>query len=275
MKLTPEQLAAAAELLKRRVRALGGPVVERARELCAGELRGWCSAEELAGAYEPDVSPGRWVGGEHDRGLDYYDPADLEERAGSVFTGGNGDNGEGKGGEVSDREIVGRVLSLLEPGGRLLQRKIMWREVRYTLRAGEAWRMVRGAGSAREAHPAGSGALVEWDRGAVLIERGGVVVRIFPEHRARGMSGGRLVMQRPEIEASGLELRRLAMSAAVLLLILRRPAAGLENGALIARAAGVTRANVSARRVKLEGELAAQSSADSTTTAGKGKRRAG
>jgi hypothetical protein len=267
MKLDEEQLAAAADLLKRRIVSRGGPAAVRAQELCAGELKGWVTTEELLAAYQPDSAPQRWVAGEHERELDYYDPAVLAAKAPAAA-------------EVPEREVpTGGVLDLafllgcLEAD--LIERKVAWKEVRYALRVGESWRAMEGAGVAQMA----DGARAEWLYGAVLIEREGAVVKVFREHRKKKVLGGGsgnsrrpvVVMERAELEVTELALKRLAVSVAALLLLLRRKPQGLESGASIARVAGMTRANVSAKLIKLKNALRAGGTADGKLCRGCGQ----
>lgn len=258
MKLNEEQLAAAVDLLKRRVRDRGGPAAARARELCAGELKGFVSAQTLLAAYRPDSAPGNWVDGDHERELDYYETGKLAAIEEEAITR---EQREDPYGSELERETISRILRRLEAGGGLLQRKVRWVSRYYTLQPGEMSVIKRGAGQVR------CGDIVhEWLERAVLITAGGRVVKVFAEHRREkvrrsGWNGSKLPvleMKVPELDAPELALRRISMSLAVLLRVMRKIDRELKNGAAIARAAGVTRANVSARQVRMEAEEAAE-----------------
>jgi len=257
MKLSAEQIEAAGALLKRRIEKHGGPATERARELCANELKDWLTAEELLEAYKPDAAPTRWVSGEHERELDYYDPAVLTVKADA----GSTVEAESRETLLVEREAIARILRRLEAGGGLLKRKVRAVVKHYTLQAGERAVGRKGAGEV-----ACSGGREEWLTRAVLITQGETVVRVFPEARLRrtrpvGWLGKKkpvLEMLVPELDMPELGLRRIAMNVAVLLKRLRRIDSELRSAADIARAAGVTRANVSARQIKMEAEEAAE-----------------
>lgn len=261
MKLMPKQMAAAVDLLKRRIEERGGPAAARAEELCAVELKGWLAAGDLMAAYRPDTAPGRWVHGEHDRRLDYYDPQTLATKAGAAPEISE---------EVCDRaaelEAIARVLRQLEAGGGLLRRKVKWRAKYYAMQTGERVEVRKGPGNA----DCTVGGRVEWLIRAVLIMRGDVVVKAFPEARSKNMRPAgwcghkktMVEMRVPELVASELALRRISTSVAVLLLRLRRVNAELRSAAAIARAAGVTRANVSARGKRMEAEKLTNSNAE-------------
>lgn len=257
MKLSAEQLSAAVDLLKRRVRDQGGPAAARAQELCAGELKGFVSAKDLLSAYRPDVAPWHWVEGDHERELDYYEPGELAELADEAYRAQQ--ELRPNGGEL-EREVIARILRRLEAGGGLLRRKVRWVSRYHTLQPGEEAVVRKTAGQVRCGDT-----VQEWLERAVLIMCGERVVKVFAEHRRErvrrsGWNGSKkavLEMKAPELDAPELALRRIAMSLAVLLRMMRRTDRELKNGAAIARAAGVTRANVSARQIKMEAEEAA------------------
>lgn len=253
-----DRIAAAADLLKRRVSERGGPPEVRAREL-AVELSGWVTEREMLRAYAPDVAPSRWVGGDHDRRVDYYDPAELAGVAGSV------DAGATECALEVEREAICRVLRQLESGGGLLKRSVRWCVVSHTLQPGEECEDRLGPGQVRV-----DGVLVgEWLTGAVVIVRGGVVAKVYAEARLKcvlqkGTGGSRRPVARlqvPRLEAGKLECSRISMNVAVLLLRLNSIEEALSTGEAIAKAVptpdgkGVTRANVSARRVRQEAEM--------------------
>lgn len=261
MKLSAEQLEAAGELLKRRIEKHGGSAAARARELCAGELKGWVTAEELIAAYRTESAPQRWVDGDHERDLDYYDPEVLAAKASATPESA----GDSESTLLVEREAIARILRRLESGGGLLKRKVRWLTKYYTLQTGEQAVVRKGpgqvqCGSVRE----------EWLSRAVLILQGETVVKVFPEARLKntrpvGWSGKKkpvIEMRVPELDLPELGLRRIAMNVAVLLRRLRRIDSELKSAADIARAAGVTRANVSARQIKMEAEEAAEGPAE-------------
>lgn len=265
MKAGEEQIAAAVDLLRRRVRERGGPAEERARELCDGELRGFLPVSELMAAYCPEVTPRKWVADDdHDRDLDYYAPDDLTD----VADAGAGVVPEGFGGEL-EREAIARILRRLEAGGGLLRRKVRWVYRYHTLQPGQRVETRKGPGQVRCGER-----LEEWlERAVLIVAEEGRVVKVFSEHRreclrAPGWNGSRkpvLEMMAPEIDAPELALRRIAMSVAVLLRVMRKIDRDLNSAAAIARAAGVTRANVSARQLKMEAEEAAEGAAQFKT----------
>ena len=257
MKLSEERkarLASAVDLLKLRIESRGGPASARAAELCAEELRGWVTEAELMRAYRPDVSPLRWVAGDHDRRLDYCDPRVLAEKAGAAVE-------ESESEMVAEREAISRILRRLEAGGGLLMRKVRWVARYHVMQQGERVEVRKHSG-----YVDCCGQRCEWLTRAVLILRGDVVAKVFPEARAKNMrpAGWRgnkpvLEMRVPELEVSELAMRRISMSVAVLLLRLKRVNAELGSAAAIGRAAGVTRANVSARSVRMQQEDEAES----------------
>lgn len=262
MKLRPKQMAAAVDLLKRRIEERGGPAAARAEELCAVELKGWLAAGDLMAAYRPDTAPGRWVHGEHDRRLDYYDPQTLAAKVEAVVVQPPEDSER-----EAELEAIAMVLRKLEAGGGLLRRKVKWRAKYYSMQTGERVEMRKGGPGQADCTVGGR---VEWLIRAVLIMRGDVVVKAFPEARAKNMRPAgwcghkkpMVEMRVPELVASELALRRISTSVAVLLLRLRRVTAELRSGAAIARAAGVTRANVSARGKRMDAEKLTNSNAE-------------
>ncbi len=257
MKLSEEQFGAAVDLLKCRLRDRGGPVEARARELCARELKGWISVKELLGGYVPDSAPHRWVDGDHERELDYHDPLTLADKAAAVaadWTRGDADDLDTL---QVEREVIARILRRLEAGGGLLRRKVRWVTRYHTLQPGEKAVVRKGLGQVQCGHQR-----EEWCGRAVLIMSGEKVVKVFPEARQKRMNRfGKgtskkpvLEMLLPELDVPELSLRRIGMNVAVLLRRLRRIDGELRSAAAIARAAGVTRANVSARQIKMEAE---------------------
>jgi hypothetical protein len=214
----------------------------------------------LLGAYKAEASPMRWVEGEHDRELDYYDPAVLTAKAdasANAVLPEDEETAAERGRRDLEREVIARVLRRLDAGGGLLKRKVRWVRKYYALQEGCAVDVRKGEGAVvcgcvRE----------EWLSRAVVIVQGEKVVRVFPEARKKklwpmGLGNSRrpvVEMVVPELDAPELYLRRLGMNVAVLLKRLRSIDGELRSGAAIARAAGVTRANVSARQIKMEAE---------------------
>lgn len=218
-------------------------------------------------SYEAECKPARWVSGEHDRELDYYEPAVLAQMAEGTeevrtYRECGAGRPAGKLARITDNEleVIGRILRRLEGG--MLKRKVRWVKKRRALKAGERVEKKRGAGEILC-----GGVLCEWQERAVIIfDSDGAAACVFAEAQSRGLrkagwsgyKGEVVEIKVPELVASELDLRRISMNVAVLLRLYRGESSGFHSAAAIARATGVERATVSASQIRIaKEELAA------------------
>lgn len=265
MKLTEEQMAAAVDLVRHRV-SRGEHPNDVCLALAAGQLAGRVSASAMMEAYSVAVrredaearERRRWGGEGRERPFETEDLDMLALSTGRLESEVPGGDDEAEADAARAESLREVVAWLLRKVGVVPERhRVKHRESQVTVRAGESWQNVEGAGSEVVA-----GKPVEWVFRAVVV-RGvdGEVRVVLPE--ARGWadldprySGEVLRYKQPVIDMSELDLRRAAVNLAVLLKLF-----GARGGSAadIARMAGVERATVSHHQRRLAGEIVEES----------------
>lgn len=136
--------------------------------------------------------------------------------------------------------IAGKLMDFMD--AKLKTRTIRWGRTATSLAAGDSWRQVEGPGRMMI-----RGVEKVWGAGAVIKERAGRAVAVFPECFATGYShtGRRrtLNMNRPVMTGEHFSAEGMAQMVAALLLLFREDAGGLTSHTQVADALGRTRAN--------------------------------
>lgn len=235
-RLTGGQMESLCEAISEEATRTGISVRELAERLCAREeMRGVVSCGELlraVGSFRRNERRRQEFGREI-----ATDPAML---------GGVADH-QVSAPVCSEPPATGSALEMLRYlGGNLVRCKVKWKTAKsYTLRPGE---------SAEYRREPGEG----WLACAVVILRGGKVVRVFPEMRPKcrrpegwmGTRGETLIMQQLTIDCEELDREKIITRYAAAMQLYCRDS-GLRNAAHVARLTGRTRAAAAAQRANL------------------------